>query len=124
MLRNIELGAAFLAGLVGFLGWAYALFGPTYESSDGATSNVAGTSLNTVSAIFFAVVLADLVGTAGGTYLHAQRRRAAGRGLLAACVVVLSVLAIISSFSVGILFLPAVLLAWLTLFVSLLVGRR
>lgn len=122
MLRNVELGAALLTGLAGFLGWAYALFGPTYESSSGATANVAGTSLNTVSASFFAVMLAILVGIVDGAYLHALRRRAAGRGLLAACVIVLSVLAIISGFSVGIFFLPAVALAWLTLFVSLFVG--
>ena len=112
MARSIELVMSIASGVVGILGWLYALFGPVYASSTGAHASVAQISLNPISVAFFAMMLLAVLGVAVGGYLHHQRG-GAWPAVLWTSTLLLVVGTILSGFSVGAFLVPAALLALL-----------
>lgn len=139
-LQRLELASGIVAGLIGIVGWSYAVFGPTYHgcSSSSAvttlapsgapaapgptasaaancyTTNAVQVGLSPLTVAFLAVVLVCFVGVTAGACLHVWRKWRKGIWLLLGCAFALTVLSFLSALSVGVFFLPATLLAWLT----------
>jgi RsiW-degrading membrane proteinase PrsW (M82 family) len=114
MLNRIELILGTLASLTGLIGWSYALFAPTYSSSEGARASVAQVSLNAVSVTFFIVMLLAIVGLGASTYQHGVRHRRGSLAPLWISVGILFIGTILSGFSVGLFFLPGTILSLCT----------
>jgi hypothetical protein len=62
-MRWAELLCGLAAGVVGVVGWAYALFGPVYSNNAGGHASVAQISLNPTSVAFFVVMLQCIAGS-------------------------------------------------------------
>lgn len=118
--RRIELIAGLGAGLLGLLGLAYTLFGPTYgyqEStldSDGTTSMRSGTAsllemqgLQPITAIVLVVLGLLVAGVAVGGYLHSQRGLNAGRLLLGVSTALLGFSIVMTGWGFGPMLLPS-----------------
>jgi hypothetical protein len=111
MTRQVELLCGLAAGVVGVVGWAYALFGPTYTNDVGGHASVAQISLNPTSITFFVVMLLCIAGVTAGAYLHWRTGSPGGLALLWTAAVLLTVGTALGAASVGVFLLPAALLA-------------
>ncbi len=126
MVRRIELVSGFAASVFGILGWAYAVFGPTHHymgsaiSSGGSTNTATGATslaqngLEPIGIVFFAFMALVAVSIAPGAYLHSRRGIKAGLMLLWTLTLLLWVSVILGAASIGVLLLPAALLAVVT----------
>ncbi len=126
MLRRIEFVSGLATSVAGLLGWAYAVFGPTYRymgsavSSGGRTSIVSGSisvaqkGLGPNGTIFFVAMLLIVASFAAIAYLHSQRGVGGALTLLWTLTSLLCILAVLGAASVGVLLLPAALLAIVT----------
>ena len=126
ILRRIELVSGLATSGFGFLGWAYAAFVPTYRYIGRAVSGGgrAATVSGSISAaqkgpgpngtIFFVVMLLIVVSFAAIAYLHSQRGVSGALTLLWTFTSLLWILAVLGAASVGVLLLPAALLAIVT----------
>ncbi len=126
MLRRIELVSGLAASVFGVLGWGCAIFGPAYHytgmavSSDGKTNSVSGATslvqkgLKPIGMVFFVVVLLIVVSFAAGAYWHSQQGARAALMLLWALTALLWIAVVLGAASIGVLLLPAALLALVT----------
>lgn len=124
-MRQPGASAGLIAGVVGLLGWLYALFGPTgrYEmttvstggglatTESGWTNMWGNENFEAVTIVFLLWMLLSIIGALAGAILHGRYRLKAGRVLLWASAIVLLVGAILSMFSIGLFLLPGALLA-------------
>lgn len=124
MARRIERLAGIAAGLSGAAMLVFALYGPTGSStstevrSDGTTVTSSGTSslvasqdLSLVLLVFLALIALALFGVAFGAHMHADSGTTEAYGLLWISTIMLGCGALLSIFSIGLFFVPAVLLA-------------
>lgn len=135
MLRRIEFTSGLATSVFGLLGWAYAAFGPTYRyvgsviSSNGRTTTVSGPTsvvqkgLDPPGVVFFSVMLLVVVSFAVVAYWHSQRRGKAALMILWACTSLLWISVGLGAASIGVLLLPAALLAMITSVTGSLEGR-
>ena len=123
-----------IAGLVGLLGWLYALFGPTghYVSTEvrtvgaptgepsggdsvttesGWTNMWSNEDFEAITIMFLLWMLLSVIGVLAGAILHGRYRLTAGRVILWASAIVLLLGAILSMFSIGLFLLPGAVLA-------------
>ena len=126
MLRRIELMSGLATGVFGLLGWAYAVFGPTYRyvgsaiGSNGRTTTVSGStsvvqrSLEPLGAVFFVVLFLVVVSFAAVAYRHSRRRGKAALTILWALTSLLWISVVLGAASIGVLLLLAALLATIT----------
>jgi hypothetical protein len=123
MLKRIEFTSGLAAGVCGFLGWAYAVFGPTYHyvrsavDSQGRGHTVSGSTslahngLTPQAMVFFVVVVLALIGVASGAYVHSRGGSRPGLALLWTATPLLWIWVVLGAASIGVLLLPAALLA-------------
>jgi hypothetical protein len=117
--RRIEFIAGLGAGLLGLLGLAYTLFGPTYSyqeialNSNGTNSTISGTaslietqSLQPITVIVLVVLGLLVAGVAVGGYLHSRRGLNAGRTLLGISTAVLGFAIVMTGWGFGPMLLP------------------
>ncbi len=126
MLRRIEFMSGLATSVLGLIGWAYAAFGPTYRhvgsaiSSNGRTTTVSGPSsvvqqgLEPSGVIFFVAMLLVVVSFAAVASWHTQRRGTAALVILWALTSLLWISVVLGAASIGVLLLPATLLAMIT----------
>ncbi len=126
MLRRIELVTGFAASVVGILGLGYAMLGRTYRytriaiSSDGKANTMSGTislvqkGLEPSRIGFFIITLLIAVSFAAGTYWHSHRGVKAALLLLWTLTALLWIAVVLGAASIGVLLLPAALLAVVT----------
>jgi hypothetical protein len=118
--RRIELISGLGAGLMGLLGLAYALCGPTYSyqtatlSSDGTTSVTSGTaslleaqSLQPITLIVLVGLGLMVVSITVGSYLHSRRGLNAGRLLLGISTALLGFSIVMTGWGFGPMLLPS-----------------
>jgi hypothetical protein len=118
--RRIELITGLGAGLLGLLGLAYTLFGPTYSyqeatlNSDGMTSVTSGTAslletqgLQPITMIVLVVLGLLVASVAVGGYLHSQRGLNAGRLLLGVSTALLGFSIVMTGWGFGLTLLPS-----------------
>jgi hypothetical protein len=110
----------------GLLGWAYAVFGPTYRYAgsairgNGRTTTVSGSTsvvqkgLEPPGVVFFVVMLLVVVSFAAVAYSHSRRRGKAALTILWALTSLLWISGALSAASIGVLLLPAALLTMIT----------
>jgi len=125
-LRRIELVSGLATSAFGILGWGYGLFGPTYHymgtaiSSHGNASTAGGATslvqkgLEPIGIVFFAVILLIVVSFAAGAYWHSQRGVRTALMLLWTLTALLWISVVLGAASIGVLLLPAALLAVVT----------
>ena len=131
--RRIELISGLGAGLIGLLGLAYTLFGPTYSyqtitlDSDGSTSITSGRaslleaqSLQPITVIVLALLGLLVVGVMVGGYLHSRRRLNMGRLLLGISTALLGFGVVITGMSIG----PPLLPSWLCALLATVMADR
>jgi hypothetical protein len=123
MLRRIEFMSGLATSVFGLLGWAYAAFGPTTRyvgsaiSSDGRTTGVSGYTsvvqkgLEPPGVVFFVGVLLVVLSFAAVAYWHSQRRGKAALMILWVLTSLLWISVVLGAASIGVLLLPAALLA-------------
>jgi cell division protein FtsX len=77
-LRRFEAACGLVAALVGFLGIAYALFGPTYsfQNSSGqtGTANLLQVGIPPGAIVALCILSLGLIGEAAGAVLHSRTR--------------------------------------------------
>lgn len=129
---RIESVTALVASALGVAAVLFVLWGPLYSlessgfSSDGTVTSTTGTAsllqvgLDPVTAVVLAVALLASLGIGLGGVVHARTGAGLGRGLVAASVVALLVVAILGALSIGIFLLPSLALG----FVALAAGAR
>jgi hypothetical protein len=121
-----------LAAVAGWAAVVFDLFGPTYSggscnSADGCveyTASLVQVGLTGTAALFLTAVALLFFGIGLGSLLAATQRKAVGVVLLAICVVALLAATLVSGFSVGASFLPADMLAIVTLVLAVTRRRR
>ena len=135
MLRRMEFVSGLTTSVFGVLGWAYAAFGPAYRyagsivSSEGRTSTTGGSTsimqkgLGPAGMAFFVVMLIVVVGFAACAYLHSRRGFMGGLPLLWTLTAALWIGVAVTAASIGMLLLPAALLAAVTSVVGNLAQR-
>jgi len=99
------------AGLVGLVGWVLAL-----SVASGMSS------LSPISAVFFAPMLLAIGGVAVSAYQYNDRGRTMWLSILVVSTLLLVLGTVLSGFSVGLLFLPAAIMAMIATLFTLL-GR-
>jgi hypothetical protein len=123
-LRRSETVVGLIAGVLGFAGWLYALFGPTgsyvrvTSSTDGSSTTESGSTsmwrdedLEAVTVVFLLVMLASIIGVIVGVILQGRSRAATGRAVLWTSAITLLAGSILSALSIGLFLLPGALLA-------------
>lgn len=114
-LRRFEAVCGLLAALLGFLGLAYALFGPTYrfESSSGqsGTANMLQVGIPPGTLIALGILLLGLIGAAIGAVVHSRTGGNGWRIVLWVSTAVMVVLTLLTLPSIGVLLLPGTLFA-------------
>jgi len=135
VLRRIEFMSGLATSVVGLLGWAYAAFGPTYRyvgsaiSSNGSTTTVSGSTsvmqkgLGLAGVVFFVAIVLVVVSFAAVAYWHSRRRAKAALLTLWALTSLLWISVVLGAASIGVLLLPAALLAMITSVTGSLEGR-
>ena len=130
--RHWELFGGLAATVLGLLGLAYMVFGPTYRytsmtaTADGPVHTVSGRAslaqqgLEPVTVVFLLVILAAVVGVAVSVSVHSWWGGQAGLKLLWLSTVVLLGGAFLSLFSVGLYLLPVAFLALLAAMAGLM----
>jgi len=123
-LSRIELVSAFIAGLLGAAGLAYATFGPTYRSSTGATANLV--QVNGPQVLWVILVLLLLVSAVPiGAYLHGRRHSdAAGLSLLWVGALLLAIARALTGFSIGGFIQPVAAFSLVAAVAGSLAGRH
>src|SRR5258707_1795161 len=114
-LRRFEAACGLVAALFGFLGVAYALFGPTYrfQSSSGqtGTANVLQVGIPPSIIVALCILSLGLIGEAAGAVLHSRTRENRWRiGLWISTAAILAFL-VLTLPSIGLLLLPGTLFA-------------
>lgn len=133
-MRQLGTITGLVAGVVGLLGWLYALFGPTghYVSTEvrtvgsttgepsggGAVTTESGWTnmwsnedFEAITIMFLLWMLLGVIGVLAGAILHGRYRLKAGRVILWASAIVLLLGAILGMFSIGLYLLPGAGLA-------------
>jgi hypothetical protein len=131
--RRIELIAGLGAGLLGLLGLAYTLFGPTYGyqeatlNSDGTTSMRSGTAsliemhpLQPITIVVVVVLALLVAGVAIGGYLHSRRGSNTGRWLLGVSTGLLGFMVVITGWGFG----PTLLPCWSFALIAAMMADR
>ncbi|HUG16812.1 MAG TPA: hypothetical protein VMM78_17530 [Thermomicrobiales bacterium] len=124
MARRIEMLSGLAAGLIGVATLLFTLYGPTGRiesaetrpdgtivTSSGATSMLESQSFSVVLILFLTVMTVSLFGVAFGSWTHATSGSAAGFTLLWLSTIALAGGAMLSLLSIGLFFMPSVLLA-------------
>jgi hypothetical protein len=114
-LRRFEAACGLAAALFGFLGIAYALFGPTYsfQSSSGQTGTASMVQLGPSPSVLISVGVLVFVpiGVAISAVVHS---RTGGRGwqiMLWVATTIIVIITFLTGFSIGLLLLPGTLFA-------------
>jgi hypothetical protein len=114
-LRRLEAACGLVAALFGFLGLAYALFGPTYsfQNSSGQTGTESlfqvGIAPGTIVAL--CILSLGLIGEATGAVLHSRTSENRWRIVLWISTAVLVAFLVLTLPSIGVLLLPGTLFA-------------
>lgn len=116
-LQRFEAPSGVLAALFGFLGLAYALFGPTYSfansSGQSGTANLVQVGIQPVTLIILGILVLGLIGVAASAVVHSRTGGSGWRVVLWVSTAVLVVLTFLSLLSIGVLLLPGTLFAFL-----------
>lgn len=115
MLKRVECAGGLATGVVGILGWVYAAFGPAYHEA------WIGLGINSMMFLVLPVVM---VGFAACAYVHSQRGSGAGFTLLWLLASALWLDMLLGAGRIGVLLLPATLLAAVTAVVASLTEAR
>ena len=120
--RRIELASGAASFFLGFAGWLWAVFGPTYSASGGSSTGRVATVTESRSLaqvqdlasgpiVFLLAVLACLLAVGVGSYLHGGRGKSVGLPILVMATAFLIGSVVLSAFTVGLFIAPAALLA-------------
>ncbi len=118
--RRIELASGAASFFLGFAGWLWAVFGPTYSASGGSSTGRGATESRSLAQVqdlasgpivFLLAVLACLFAVGVGAYLHGSRRKSWGLPILVMATAFLIGSVVLSAFTVGLFIAPAALLA-------------
>ncbi len=130
-IRKLEAACGLVAALVGFLGLAYALFGPVYrfESSSGqngttnqsssGTGNMLQVGIPPSALIVLCILLLGLIGVAVSAVVHSRTGGSGWRIVLWVSTAVIVILTFLTGFSIGVFLLPSTLFALLASALSL-----
>ena len=126
-LRRFEAACGLAAALFGFLGIAYALFGPTYsfQSSSGQTGTASMLQLGLPPGVLLTVGILVLVpiGVAVSAVVHSRTGGRGWRIVLWVATTLIVIITFLTGFSIGLLLLPSTLFAVVASALSL-DGRR
>ncbi len=126
-LRRFEAACGLVAALFGFLGVAYALFGPTYsfQNSSGQTGTANLLQVGTPPSAILALCILSLglIGEAAGAVLHSRTRENRWRIVLWIATAVMVAFLVLALPSIGLLLLPSTLFALVASALSLGVRR-
>jgi TctA family transporter len=126
-LQRFEAACGLVAALLGFLGVAYALFGPTYsfQNSSGqtGTANLLQVGIPPGAIVALCILSLGLIGVATGAVLHSRTRENWWRIVLLISTVVMVAFLVLTLLSIGLLLLPATLFALVASALSLGVRR-
>jgi hypothetical protein len=116
-LQRLEAACGLVAALFGFLGLAFALFGPVYrfESSSGqsGTANLLQVGIPPSALIALCILSLGLIGVAVSAVVHSRTGGRGWRITLWISTAVIVILTLLSLPSTGVLLLPSTLLALL-----------
>ncbi len=122
-LQRLEASCGLLAALLGLLGLAYALFGPTYSfansSGQSGTANLVQVGIQPITLIILGILVFGLIGVAAGAVVHSRIGGSGWRVVLWVSTAVLVILTFLSLLSIGVLLLPGTLFALLASALSL-----
>ena len=122
-LQRLEAACGLVAALLGFLGLAFALFGPVYrfESSYGqsGTANLLQAGLQPSALIALCILSLGLIGVAVSAVVHSRMGGRGWRIVLWISAAVIVILMFLSLPSIGVLLLPSALFALLASTLSL-----
>jgi hypothetical protein len=125
--RRFEAACGPVAALFGFLGLAYALFGPTYrfQSSSGqtGTANLLQVGVPPGAIIALCILSLGLIGEAASAVLHSRTRENRWRIVLWVSTAVMVAFLVLTLPSIGLLLLPSTLFALVASMLSLGVRR-
>jgi hypothetical protein len=125
-LRRFEAACGLVAALFGFLGVAYALFGPTYsfQNSSGQTGtvNVLQIGILPSAVVALCILSLGLIGEAAGAVLHSRTRENRWRIVLWISTAVIVAFLVLTLPGIGLLLLPGTLFALVASALSL--GER
>jgi hypothetical protein len=126
-LRRFEAACGLVAALVGFLGVAYALFGPTYSfqnsSSQTGMANLLQVGVPPGAIVALGILSLGLIGVAVSAVVHSRTGGSGWRIVLWASTAVIVMLTFLTGFSIGVFLLPSTLFALLASALSLGVRR-
>jgi hypothetical protein len=113
--RQFEAACGLLTALFGFLGIAYALFGPTYsfQSSSGQSGTASMLQLGLPPSVLISVGILVLVplSVASSAVMHSRTEGRGWRSVLWAATAVIVIITVLTGFSIGLLLLPSTLFA-------------
>ena len=116
-LQRSEAACGLVAALFGFLGLAYALFGPVYrfESSSGqsGTANLLQVGIQPSALIVLCILLLGLIGVAVSAVVHSRTGGSGWRIVLWVSTAVIVILTFLTLPSIGVFLLPGTLFALL-----------
>ena len=126
-LQRLEAACGLVAALLGFLGLAFALFGPVYrfESSSGqsGTANLLQVGIPPSALIALCILSLGLIGVAISAVVHSRTGGRGWRIMLWIATAVIVIVTLLSLPSIGVLLLPSTLFALLACTFSLGAGR-
>ena len=124
-LRRFEAACGLVAALFGFLGIAYALFGPTYsfQSCSGNGSTISSCQTGTANLlqvgiapgaiVALCILLLGLISVAVSAVVHSRTGGSGWRIVLWASTAVIVMLTLLTVWSIGLFLLPSTLFALL-----------
>src|SRR5688572_33117134 len=112
---TIERAAGILTLVGGGTSLAYAVFRPTYSDGQGNWRSIAEMSLNPGSVTFLLLMLLAMAAVAVGAVQHSQGHGGAWLGLIGAGALALLLGTLLSLLSIGLLLVPALVGALVTL---------
>src|SRR5580700_10931420 len=122
-LRRFEAACGLIAALVGFLGVAYALFGPTYSfqnsSGQAGTANLLQVGVPPIAIVAICILSLGFIGVALSAVVHSRTGDSGWRIVLWASTAVIVILTFLTGFSIGVFLLPGALFALLASALSL-----
>ncbi len=125
---KLEAACGLVAALVGFLGLAYALFGPTYSfqscsgygndsskisSCQTGTANLLQVGIPPSAIVALCILLLGLIGVAVSAVVHSRTGGSGWRIVLWVSTAVIVILTFLTGFSIGVFLLPSTLFALL-----------
>jgi hypothetical protein len=133
--QRIEAWSGLLSLIFGILGMGYAIFGPIYQyasstiSPGGQSSSTSGTAsllqvgIQPITLIIFCILLLALFAAAIAALSHSRTRGWGWLIILWLSTGVIAIITLLAIFSVGMFFLPALLLALIASIISSIGGR-